>query len=168
MWNRVQNWLKQNVLFFFYWTGLQDPCELCISQDLQGYRSFKSSWWQKWRWLGTRCRCTRVCPVSTLAPSLLPRIKSLKKLFVLLEEACTIHLCKETWDGEAGCGRDDGGCGLWSVGAVDVRWVWISSWPTRTTTTEAAAWPRVAQMEAPPAPGSPPVEPRVPGGGQSE
>ena len=56
-----------------------------------------------------------------------------------------------------------GGCGRWSVGAVDVRWVWISSWPV-----EAAAWPRVAQMEAPPAPGSPPVEPRVPGGGQSE
>ena len=101
-------------MFFFYWTGLQDPCELCISQDLQGYRSFKSSWWQKWRWLGTRCRCTRVCPVSTLAPSLLPRFQSLKKLFVLLEEACTIHLWKETWDGEAGCGRDNGGC----------RWVW--------------------------------------------
>ena len=104
--------------------------------------------------------------MSTLAPSLLPRFQNRKELFVLLEEACTIHLWKETWDGEAGCGvlmLGVGGCGRSSVGAVDVRWVWISSWPV-----EAAAWPRVAQMEAPPAPGSPPVEPRVPGGGQSE
>ena len=74
--------------------------------------SFESSWWQKWRWLGARCRCTRVCPVSTLAPSLLPRFQNRKKLLVLLEEAYTIHLWKETWDGEAGCWCADGG-GQW-------------------------------------------------------